>query len=98
MGDYSRAREKMVKDSLTALHNNRFFKRFLHREMKDVCQQVDLLSVLMLELDKFKEYNDTLGHQAGDHVLEDTSRIIIKNIRNSDLAARYGGRRVRGSF
>lgn len=78
-------------DGMTKLYNNRYFQGWLEKEMKSADQAKNRLSIFMTDIDHFKPFNDTYGHQIGDFVLEKTAQIITENIRGQDLAARYGG-------
>lgn len=89
------AREKMaemsIKDELTGLYNRRYFLEVLDREMARA-KRYDLpLALGMIDLDYFKRINDTYGHTAGDMVLAETGKMLKDQIRQSDLACRYGG-------
>jgi diguanylate cyclase (GGDEF)-like protein len=78
-------------DSLTRLANRRFFIDFLEKAMAFAKRHAQPLSVIMADLDKFKAINDTYGHQAGDQVLAAFAQVMQANIRQEDLAARFGG-------
>ncbi len=78
-------------DALTGLANRRAFDAALARWMRGQREGDLTFSLLMLDLDKFKSYNDTYGHAAGDEVLRITGQILHSLLRPSDLAARYGG-------
>lgn len=79
-------------DSLTGLANRRHFDESLHIEWKRAARNATTLSVLMLDIDYFKSYNDTYGHLQGDEVLRKVAGIIQKNVlRPADQASRYGG-------
>jgi diguanylate cyclase (GGDEF)-like protein len=78
-------------DPLTGLHNRRYFMRRLHEETERVKRHGHALSVLLLDLDHFKDVNDTYGHDAGDRVLQRIARQIEDCKRASDVAARLGG-------
>jgi diguanylate cyclase (GGDEF)-like protein/putative nucleotidyltransferase with HDIG domain len=78
-------------DALTGLFNRRHFEERLKEEVSRHSRYGDVFSVLMLDLDQFKSYNDTYGHPAGDMVLAEVGRIIRNSIRNVDQAFRYGG-------
>jgi two-component system cell cycle response regulator len=80
-----------ISDSLTGLYNYAYFKHFLDFEVKRSLRQNYKVALMMIDIDNFKNYNDTLGHLAGDLVLREISRIIKTSIREVDLAARYGG-------
>jgi len=79
-------------DSLTGLINRRGMKSILKRLWKNSLSTDEHFSVVFLDIDYFKSYNDGYGHQAGDKCLEDIAQIIAHNIRkDSDMAVRYGG-------
>lgn len=80
-----------IRDGLTNLYNHREFHRLLHREIERSKRSQDPLSLLMLDLDLFKQFNDSFGHRQGDKTLKLIAKIIRGQIRNIDLAARYGG-------
>ncbi len=88
---YEMALNSAINDGLTGLFNHSYFKRFLDLEVKKSVRQAYPISLLMMDLDDFKKYNDTLGHVTGDIILSEVSRIIKENIREIDFAARYGG-------
>lgn len=80
-----------ITDDLTGLFNRRYLSNVLEREFQR-CRRHDTdLSCLMLDLDHFKEINDTRGHDCGDNVLHYFGKIISKSIRHSDFAFRIGG-------
>lgn len=88
---YSRTRELSVRDELTQLYNRRHFQQILPLEIKR-CQRFDKpLSLLMVDIDHFKEYNDAYGHLAGDERLKEFVRLIGPRIREVDFFARFGG-------
>ncbi|MBN2344487.1 MAG: GGDEF domain-containing protein [Deltaproteobacteria bacterium] len=78
-------------DGLTNIHNKRFFLGEIERETARAVRHSRPLSILMMDVDKFKNINDTYGHLAGDMVLQQMSKIISKRIRSGELFARYGG-------
>ncbi|MBN1140862.1 MAG: diguanylate cyclase [Deltaproteobacteria bacterium] len=78
-------------DPLTELYNRRFLVDMGQRELKRANRDKTDMTVIMLDIDYFKEINDTFGHDAGDHLLKWVSTIIKNNIRGSDLPARFGG-------
>ena len=80
-----------ITDSITRLYLNRYFHLRLDEEVSRSKRYNSTLSLLMLDIDHFKNVNDTYGHQQGDAVLKGVSRIIRKNVRNTDIPARYGG-------
>jgi diguanylate cyclase (GGDEF)-like protein len=80
-----------VTDSLTGLYNRRFLKSRLEEELNRSVRQGLDLTVLFIDLDYFKSYNDVCGHIAGDEALKKTAEIIRKSLREMDIVARYGG-------
>ena len=79
------------KDGLTGIYNWRHFNEALERELKRATRSKDKLSIAMMDIDGFKEYNDTYGHPQGDIALKHVSQTLQKNIRDADILARYGG-------
>ena len=84
-------KELSVRDSLTSLYNRRYFQEILKREFSLVKRNHSDISCFMLDLDYFKEVNDTFGHTFGDFVLRRFSQLLKTAIRNTDVLARYGG-------
>ncbi len=80
-----------ITDSLTNLYNHRYIVECLQLEVDRAMRYHHPLTILMLDLDHFKEVNDNYGHQCGDQVLIAVAGIIKKNLREVDLAGRYGG-------
>lgn len=78
-------------DDLTGLHNRRYFKQVIEKEIENSRRFGEPFSILILDLDKFKEYNDAFGHPAGDRALRDLANIIKANSRTIDHTVRYGG-------
>jgi diguanylate cyclase (GGDEF)-like protein len=78
-------------DGMTGLHNYRYFTMRLKEELSRTRRNNASLSLLILDVDFFKNYNDTLGHPAGDEVLRQLSLILKQSIRDNDIVARYGG-------
>lgn len=85
------ARHQASTDGLTGLYNYRFLVDYLERQVAVADRGHASLSVLMLDLDRFKALNDAHGHQVGDEALRTFARTLTGSIRRSDLAARYGG-------
>ena len=83
--------EQSITDGLTGLKNRRFFDERLHEEFRRAQRYGDTLSLIMIDLDHFKEVNDRHGHQAGDVVLREAGALIRATIRDPDICARYGG-------
>ncbi|MEX2442802.1 MAG: diguanylate cyclase [Alkalispirochaeta sp.] len=84
-------REMSVMDGLTGIHNRRSFDRGLLSLMKEVSAGGGTFSLIMIDLDFFKLYNDTYGHHAGDEVLRKVSAGVAAAIRGDDRVYRYGG-------
>ena len=84
-------RSQAVRDPLTGLYNRRYMEEFLERELQRSRRQNRPLSLLMLDLDHFKRYNDHFGHAAGDELLRSLGDILLRGIRSDDVACRYGG-------
>ena len=80
-----------VTDRLTELYNHGYFQQRLEEEFKRSARFGHKMSLIMLDIDDFKEFNDTFGHPQGDRVLKAVSAIIRGNLRDMDIAARYGG-------
>jgi two-component system cell cycle response regulator len=80
-----------ITDKLTGLYNHSYFKHFLDFEIKRSLRQKHSLALIMIDIDDFKQYNDTWGHLAGDGILKDFKEVLKQNTREVDLAARYGG-------
>jgi diguanylate cyclase (GGDEF)-like protein len=80
-----------ITDALTNVYNYRFFQSQIEREIVRSDRHENSFSVAMVDLDNFKQYNDTQGHLLGDEALRIIAQTIIKNIRKSDTLARYGG-------
>lgn len=88
---YSRTQELAIKDGLTGLTVRRYFMERFQEELKRAARKKGKLSLLMLDIDHFKEYNDKYGHTAGDLVLRHMARSISSMVREGDIVARYGG-------
>ena len=80
-----------VTDELTGLHNQRYFREQLPREMTRALRTGEPLSLILLDVDDFKQLNDNYGHAAGDTVLRTIARVMGAQVREMDLLARYGG-------
>jgi diguanylate cyclase (GGDEF)-like protein/PAS domain S-box-containing protein len=84
-------REMALRDVLTGLYNRRYLEDALSRELHRAERSGKPVSVVMIDIDHFKRFNDKYGHDAGDFVLNAVARAIMTNIRPSDIACRYGG-------
>ena len=84
-------REQATVDVLTGLYNRRFLDEVLARELHRAARRKSPLCVAMLDLDHFKRFNDTFGHEAGDSLLRDVGQVLRDKLRKSDISCRYGG-------
>jgi len=84
-------RHLAYRDSLTGLHNHRYFQEQLVHEVERAQRYGHHLSLLMLDVDRFKQVNDTYGHLMGDTLLSYVAGLISAKVRSFDVAARYGG-------
>ncbi len=80
-----------VRDPLTGLFNRRYMEEFFEQELVRSKRKGTPLSVLMLDIDYFKQFNDKFGHAAGDLVLRELSATLASNVRGNDVVCRYGG-------
>jgi len=87
----ARLRSAAFRDDLTGLYNHRFFQETLTGELESAGRYRHPVSVILLDVDNFKEINDTYGHQGGDLVLRTIGQYLTRTSRSSDIAARYGG-------
>jgi diguanylate cyclase (GGDEF)-like protein len=81
-------------DGLTGLFNRRYFDNFLLNEVRRALRYKSPVAVVLIDLDHFKQVNDLYGHQMGDEVLRNVSRIVAAGVRATDAAARYGGEEI----
>ncbi len=84
-------REQALRDRLTGLYNRRYLDDVLPREIVRAQREAQPLTVVMIDLDHFKRFNDEYGHQAGDHVLREIAAMLRAELRSSDILCRYGG-------
>jgi len=89
--EYQLVKEMAMTDGLTGLYNYRAFFEFMKKELKQALRYKKPLSLIMIDVDDFKEINDQYGHLVGDHVLKELSFCLNRSIRGSDILARYGG-------
>ncbi|MBU1077590.1 MAG: sensor domain-containing diguanylate cyclase, partial [Spirochaetes bacterium] len=83
--------KRAVTDGLTGLYNRIFFDNYLINSVNEALRYKKNLSLIIIDIDHFKEFNDNYGHQTGDEVIKRVSSSLLKNVRTSDIAARYGG-------
>ncbi len=84
-------RTQSVRDALTGLYNRRYLEEVLDREVRRAARAEQTVGILMIDLDHFKKFNDTYGHDAGDVVLRETGASLTKGIRAEDFVCRFGG-------
>ena len=80
-----------IRDPLTGLFNRRYLGEMLERETRRAARADYGLGILMLDIDHFKKFNDTYGHDAGDTVLRETASFLTKSVRAEDFVCRFGG-------
>ena len=84
-------RTQSIKDPLTGLYNRRYLTEMLDREIRRAVRAEQPLGILILDLDHFKKFNDTYGHDAGDTVLREAASFLTRSIRVEDIVCRFGG-------
>lgn len=84
-------KESAIKDALTGLYNRRFMHESLTRELTRIRRVGSVLALIMIDVDHFKNFNDTYGHDAGDEVLRGIGQLLMSFRRGEDIACRYGG-------
>ena len=89
--NYRHFKQQAITDGLTGLYNRRFFNDELDREMQRSVRHCLKMSLVLVDVDHFKKYNDTNGHQAGDEVLKKVAAVFRDTTRVCDLECRYGG-------
>lgn len=89
--DFERQYLLATTDGLTELYNHRYFKEQMKLVLETSKREGTLFSLIILDIDFFKKFNDTFGHQAGDAILRQVAQTLKKNVRASDIVFRYGG-------
>jgi diguanylate cyclase (GGDEF)-like protein len=84
-------RDQSIRDALTGLYNRRYLLESCRREFSRAARTGQSISILSIDVDHFKKYNDNHGHDAGDTVLRAVGECLEKNFRNEDIACRFGG-------
>lgn len=90
----STLKKEIITDPLMGIFNRRFLECRLKEEIKRANRIGQPLSIFILDIDYFKSINDSYGHQAGDQLLKELAKILIRSLRESDLVVRYGGDEV----
>jgi diguanylate cyclase (GGDEF)-like protein len=80
-----------ITDGLTKLHNHRYFQESIAKECKRSVRSTDPLSLVLIDIDYFKKWNDRLGHAGGDEILRRLAEILNQCVRDTDILTRYGG-------
>ncbi len=84
-------RMQSIRDPLTGLFNRRYMEEFLERELRRAARAHRPIGVILLDLDHFKQYNDSFGHEAGDVLLQELAGLLRAHVRGEDIVCRYGG-------
>jgi diguanylate cyclase (GGDEF)-like protein len=80
-----------IRDPLTGLFNRRYLEEFFHQEIHRAQRNEYSVGVIMIDIDHFKRFNDTLGHDGGDFILKEVGQLLKDAVRASDIACRFGG-------
>lgn len=89
--NYRNSLNMAITDKLTGLYNRHYLDTHIHNVVAQALENHKALSLMIMDMDHFKQVNDTYGHDCGDEVLKQLAEIIVKSTRGSDLAARLGG-------
>lgn len=89
--DFERVHKESQIDPLTEVGNRKFFDQEMARVLAEAREQQTVLSLVMVDIDHFKKFNDTHGHLIGDQVLRLVARTLVENLKGRDIIARYGG-------
>ncbi|WP_143748738.1 diguanylate cyclase [Mesorhizobium sophorae] len=84
-------RQQSIRDPNTGLYNRRYLEETSNRELRRMERAEQPLAMIMLDVDHFKQFNDTFGHEAGDLVLKQVAATLLEHARDSDVVSRYGG-------
>jgi diguanylate cyclase (GGDEF)-like protein len=90
-GERKYYQDMSILDGLTGVYNNRHFHEMLEWQIGHLRRVPQAFSLLMIDIDDFKKYNDTYGHLAGDKLLHNTAQLFLNSARGSDMVFRYGG-------
>lgn len=88
---YRKIESLAITDGLTKLHNRRYFQERINEEWARASRYKQVFTVIIMDIDHFKKFNDTYGHAAGDKVLKRVAKVLRGALRNVDVLARYGG-------
>lgn len=92
--DYEKVYKLAIYDALTGLYNHRFFQDQMRINFEACKRYGEYFSLIIVDIDKFKNFNDTYGHQVGDAVLRQVSQLLKKSLRKPDIICRYGGEEI----
>jgi diguanylate cyclase (GGDEF)-like protein len=87
----AKLQEQSIRDPLTGLFNRRYLEITLEREVRRSARKQSGVGIIMADGDKFKQFNDTFGHDAGDVVLKEIAGVLRRSVRSEDVVCRYGG-------
>src|SRR5574339_417034 len=87
----AKLQEQAIRDPLTNVYNRRYMAEFLDQEIARAARDNYQVSVAIMDMDNFKQFNDTYGHKCGDVVLQSFADFLIDHTRRSDVVCRYGG-------
>lgn len=88
---FARAERLYMQDDLTQLYNSRYLRQFLENEIRRAKRYGNPVAVIFIDLDGFKQVNDTFGHRVGSETLREVGRLLANSVRDTDVVARYGG-------
>lgn len=88
---YKSVESLAIRDGLTNMYNHRYFNEILEEYIEKAKKHNRNLSLVMLDIDNYKKYNDTYGHQLGDLLLKKVAEVLESNLRDEDIISRYGG-------
>lgn len=89
--DFEQQYKLATTDGLTELYNHRYFQEQIRMQIEHSKRYNESFSLIIIDIDFFKKFNDTFGHQSGDAVLRQVAQTLKKNVRSTDIACRYGG-------
>lgn len=92
--DFDEQYKLATTDGLTDLYNHRYFQEQMQQHCQNSQRYNNELSLIILDIDFFKNFNDNFGHQSGDAVLRQVANILKKNVRSTDIVCRYGGEEI----
>ena len=84
-------RQQSIRDPLTELFNRRYLEETFDRELRRAQRSKESIGMIMLDIDHFKVFNDSYGHEAGDALLKELGQVLRRSVRGEDVACRYGG-------